>query len=290
MGQLIGVHGIGQQYQSRPAILLEWENALIGGLEAASGRRRVSPPNLDVAFYGDLFRPDPDPGRGSGKGTVEEEALAKLADLDADELAELTETVEEIVSPDDLASAREEAESGKGVRLVFDTRLPVSVVYLIGAVERGLPPTSAALFLGDLRQVGRYLRDTAVKAEVDRITAMAAVNADILIGHSLGSVVAYEYLRQHPGHSVRLLVTIGSPLSLRMVRKRIPSVGVGDAQWVNIRDVRDPVTAGGPVDRWYPGVREARAVNGSDAHGATRYLNSKACGRALLAVAPGLAR
>jgi tRNA A37 threonylcarbamoyladenosine modification protein TsaB len=285
VSQWVGVHGIGQQYESRCEILQDWKPALIGGLEAANDRRPVNPPTFDLAFYGDLFRPDPGDG---GKGAIEDDPMAQLAGLDADELAELTETVEEIVTPADLASAKAEADSGKGVRVSVDLGLPASVVYLIGAVERRFPPGSGVLFLGDLRQVRTYLRNPDVKAEIDHITAAAAADADVLIGHSLGSVVAYEFLRQHPGHSVRLLLTLGSPLGLRMVRKRLPPGDPGDADWVNVRDRRDPVAAGGPLRDWYPNAADHLVVNGSEAHAAKRYLNSKACGKALLDAVPGL--
>lgn len=285
--QLVGVHGIGQHYESRPQLIKEWEPALRGGLEMANDRRPPNPFYFDLAFYGDLFRPDPDV---DGKGTADEVVLAGLADIDADELAELTEAVEEIVTPEDLAIVKAEAESGKGIRLEVDTGVPVPVACLIGAVERRFPPSSGVLFLGDLRQVRKYLRDPKVKEEIDEITAAAAAGADVLIGHSLGSVVAYEFLRQHPGHSVRLLVTLGSPLGLRMVRKRIPTAGVGYAGWVNIRDRHDPVAAAGRLSQWYPGVLNRQAANGSNAHAVAPYLTSKACGRAILDILPGLGR
>jgi len=285
--QLVGVHGIGQHYESRPQLVKEWEPALRGGLEMANDRRPPNPFNFDLAFYGDLFRPDPD---ADGKGAAGEDFPARLDDIDPDELAELTEAVEEIVTPADLAIVKAEAESGKGIRLEVDTGVPVPVACLIGAVERRFPPASGVLFLGDLRQVRKYLRDQKVKAEIDEITAAAAAAADVLIGHSLGSIVAYEFLRQHPGHSVRLLVTLGSPLGLRMVRKRIPVGRVGDAEWVNIRDRHDPVAAAGRLSQWFQGVADRQAANGSDAHGAAPYLTSKTCGRAILDILPGLGR
>jgi pimeloyl-ACP methyl ester carboxylesterase len=276
VGQLTGVHGIGQQYLGREEILGQWRPALRDGLEVAAGRRPRRP-DLDLAFYGHLFRPDPrDEAKGSGDGETE----ARLADIDDEELAELTETVEEIVSPADLANA--EAGADKGLWL------PVSVQRLVGAVERRFPPTSGVLFLGDLRQVRRYLRDGQLKMDVDQITAEAAAGAAVLIGHSLGSVVAYEFLRQHPGHSVKLLLTLGSPLGLKMVRNRLPPGEPGVAHWANVRDRHDPVTAAGALGQWYPGAADRLADNGSKPHQAERYLNSKAVGRALLEVLPEL--
>lgn len=277
MRQLIGVHGIGQQYFGRHQILDRWTPALADGLERATGRR-ARRPDLDLAFYGDLFRPSAPERRA--KGLPDDDGAALLGDLDAEELAELTDSVAEIVAPADLADAAIKADKG--------LRLPVPVQILVGAVERRFPPASGILYLGVLRQVRGYLLDQNLKAEVDQITATAADGATVIIGHSLGSVVAYEFLRQHPGHSVKLLLTLGSPLGLRMVRRRLPAGGLAVPHWINVRDRKDPVTAAGALDRWYPGVPERQVENGGDAHAAERYLDSKAVGEALIQVLPML--
>ena len=175
--------------------------------------------------------------------------------------------------PADLAAA--EAAAHKGAWL------PVPAQKLVAAVERRFPDTSGVLFLGNLRQVRKYLRDLRLKAQVNEITSQAADGATVLIGHSLGSVVAYEFLRQNPGHSVKVLLTLGSPLGLRMVRDRLPAADPGTVRWVNVRDRNDPVTAAGPLDRWYPSAVDGLADNGSKPHKAERYLCSPAVGAAL---------
>jgi hypothetical protein len=279
VSQWVGVHGISQQYCSREEILEKWIPALSGGVEWATGCRFQ--PDLDLAFYGHLFR-QAEPPR-LGKGIVSGDAASDLAGLDEAELADLTAAVEEIVTADDLAQAA--ARSPKAA-----IWLPVPVKTLVGAVERRFPPASGILFLGALRQVRRYLRDPQLKSAVDQITARAAADAAVLIGHSLGSVVAYEFLRQNPGHSVRLLLTLGSPLGLKMVRDRLPAGDPGVARWVNVRDPNDPVTAAGALDRWYPAAEDGYADNGLKAHEANRYLNGKATGAALAGFLTGPAQ
>jgi hypothetical protein len=66
-----------------------------------------------------------------------------------------------------------------------------------------------------------------------------------------------------------------------MVRDHLPAGEAGVACWVNVRDPRDPVTAGGVLGPWYPTVVDVGADNGTDAHSAERYLSSKATGEAL---------
>ena len=286
MDRLIGVHGIGYKYLTREKVLKEWAPALHGGLEWALGYRPANPPDLDIAFYGYLFRdpqdPEDPPASASSKGGLASADADLLADIDAEELSELTDAVQEIVPTAELASA----DTSPDKSLLW---LPAPVARLVGAVERTFPGASGALVIGELRQVGRYLKDPQLKGEVDQITADAAQGASVLIGHSLGSVVAYEFLRLHPDHSVSLLLTIGSPLGLRMIRTRlagVPSV----PRWVNVRDRSDPVTAAGDLVRWYPAVQDAYAENGLEAHAADRYLSSKAAGKALADVLPGLTR
>ena len=277
MAQLTGVHGIGKEYLGRNQILDRWTPALADGIERAVGRRPHRP-DLDLAFYGDLFRKDPPSGKGAC--TYGNDA-AGLIGLDDEELAELTRTVEEIVRPADLAAAAAGIDKGAW--------LPVPVQVLVGAIERRFPAASGVLFLGDLRQVRRYLRDERLKARIQQIMADAATDTTVLIGHSLGSVVAYEFLQQSGG-SVQLLLTIGSPLGLRMVRSQLPARGPLAARWVNVRDPNDPVTAAGPLYRWYHGMEERRAENGDDAHCAERYLSSEAVGNAVSEILPAIGR
>ena len=277
MSQWVGVHGIAQEQLGRAEILKEWIPALADGVEWATGRRIA--PDLDLAFYGHLFRradlPDYEP-KERKKGSADSGPSAWLAGLDEAEAAALSAAVLEIVKPSDLAAAGQ-VSPVKGLPLW----LPAWAVTSIGAIERRFPNGSGIYFLWVIEQVRRYLLEEKLKAEIDQIAAQAADGATVLIGHSLGSVVAYEYLRQHPGHSVRLLLTLGSPLGLRMFRDRLPDGDPGVPAWVNIRDPHDPVAAAGRLSRWYPVTREPRGNGGFVPHSAERYLNFKATGAAL---------
>ena len=56
------------------------------------------------------------------------------------------------------------------------------------------------------------MTDPVIRAEVQRrIAAGVAENTHVVVGHSLGSVIAYEALCAHPEWPVRALVTLGSP-------------------------------------------------------------------------------
>ena len=136
MSLWIGVHGIGQQYGSREEVLKRWGPALIGGVEWAT-QRRIQP-DLDVAYYGYLFRAvEP---RRTGKGPVSSDAMTDLVDLDDEELADLIAAVDEIVTPNDLAEAAARREKAF-------LWLPAPVVTRIGALERRFPGASGALIM-----------------------------------------------------------------------------------------------------------------------------------------------
>src|SRR5262249_42495091 len=105
------------------------------------------------------------------------------------------------------------------------------------------------LLIGDLKQVTAYLENQSLRPEVlNRLAAEVTTDVRVLIGHSLGSVIAYEFCCQHRQTSVELLVTLGSPLGIpRLVFDRLnppPVGGVGAwpgqvVRWVNVADRND---------------------------------------------------
>lgn len=65
----------------------------------------------------------------------------------------------------------------------------------------------------------------------------------VVIGHSLGTIIAYEVLMER-GREVELLVTLGSPLAISEVQDHLarpPAVPAGVAAWRNASDLRDLV-------------------------------------------------
>ncbi|MFJ5731539.1 hypothetical protein [Streptomyces paradoxus] len=280
MSLIVGVHGIGQQQRGRRQLLQTWLPALGDGLELACGRLLPAVP-LGIAFYGDVFLPEQPAATSKG---AQEEALAGLGE-------------EEL---DDLVAAAKDAVGEEAWHAVADLgtkgRLPRGGQMVLRAVNWRFGPGAGLLFVGVFRQVRRYLRDTAVKERVDRAVATAVGdNCRVLLGHSLGSVVAFEYLRSHPGRELDLLVTLGSPLGARFVRALMPDPGHGAGglppgvrTWVNVRDARDPVAVA-PLEHHWKGVEEAPLVdNGADAHAVTRYLGKCVTGEVILRALPEL--
>jgi len=283
MGVIVGVHGIGQQQLGRQQLLQAWRPALGDGLERACGQPVPDVP-LDLAFYGDVFLPPPDTAAVGKSAAAAGEWWETLEEAD---LVELEEAAREVLPEGAVEEAQASPDKAR-------TRMPG----VLRAVDRCFP-AGGILAFGDLAQVRRYLSDPEIKARVDAAVDTAVTpQCRVLIGHSLGSVVAFEYLRRHPEARLELLVTLGSPLGLNLVRRRMPDPAYGAdsgvppsvRSWVNVYDTRDPVACAGPLARWWPGVRDCPPVdNGRDAHAATAYLGKQATGQAVLEALPDLA-
>lgn len=151
--------------------------------------------------------------------------------------------------------------------------------------------------------IERFLDDVAYYLEKNemRETVLGIVDRDlrrtlpdggdlIVVGHSLGSVVAYDLLTRLPdSYRVRLLVTAGSPLGYPIVQNNLLSKRRGQkpavpkvlprttAVWLNAYDVLDFVALVHPLAGTYSeGVggqlTDERTFNSTDPHAIEDYL------------------
>ncbi|GII77318.1 hypothetical protein Sru01_23000 [Sphaerisporangium rufum] len=149
-------------------------------------------------------------------------------------------------------------------------------------------------------EVAAYLASADAAARVRSREAVAEVirrnRPDVVIAHSLGSVVAYEALCAHPDLSVELLVTLGSPLGMRGVvferLRPLPSQGRGIGPkgvrtWINIADKDDIAAIPGALKACFDGVTRDERVNidWADFHTVRHYLG---CGAVNACVQPFL--
>ena len=243
---------------------------LIEDHERSGGR----PPELEVA----------DPVVKTGQELVLE-AAAELGFRPERELAYL-----------DPELAAEAAERDPARELGWSDALRVPVVRsALQFVSRktGVPEWLIEEFM---RDVAYYLEDQRmrdavleiVRGEVER--AQAQHDDVVVIGHSLGSVVAYDFLQdQQPQFLVRLLVTAGSPLGYPIVQNNLPGStrgakppvppiepGGDGPRWVNAYDVRDFVALVHPLSKYFADgqtkIRDEVTHNPSGAHSIEDYL------------------
>lgn len=281
--RLVFVHGIGGP-RDAAAELDEWLRAVAAGARTAGHSAQVSgltggwAADARFAYYGDLFRTAgaqgggaPAPAAGPA-GSPDDELLAAL----------LLEAVDErLADPAALAPAEAAALSAARTRLAppagaqgagAPARRVVNAVTSLLAVP-GLRALggwlSARATAGMLGQVARYLN----RAESDgtttldqRVRARVADCLDphgpnVVVAHSLGTVVALETLHEQARHEqglsgqglgehpvdVPLFITLGSPLGIRTaVGPRVrPHLGTPDnvGRWLNFWDRDDLVAA-----------------------------------------------
>ncbi len=138
------------------------------------------------------------------------------------------------------------------------------------------------LSMYDLDQVRRYIGNDGLRAAIMLriINALPDDGEVVLIGHSLGSVIAIDLLDHLPEQlHVRRFITIGSPAGIRALHegserllKRFPYSRVDD--WSNFLNVRDIVTGGRGLASTFPGAQDFMlTVRG---HQADTYLGDPA--------------
>lgn len=276
MTRVVAVHGIAQQRKGPNVLSTEWLPAIRDGMVLA-GASPISEIDLAVAFYGDIFRPH-------GDRAIDPYFDADdLDDPDEQELLSLwwheaAVTEPDVASPDIVGRARIPA----GVQAALDALS--SSQFFAGLAERAL--------IFDLKQVRAYFGEPTVRAHA-RASVEACVTPEtrVLIGHSLGSVVAWEAACAHPEWSLQGLVTLGSPLGIRnlIFDKLVPAPkeGLGAwpgsvKYWVNVSDRGDVVALVKDLrSRFGLRVENYRVDNGAAAHDARPYLTSREVGAAI---------
>ncbi len=144
-----------------------------------------------------------------------------------------------------------------------------------------------------INQLGRYFADDELRATVrGRLESVVTDDTRVVIAHSMGTVVAYEALADHPEWDVETLLTIGSPLGSDWVFHNLrpaPSTGHGQwpgsiRHWINVASVGDRAVEEPRLARRFGDrVTDLGVDNGHRAHDPEPYLNAPTTGRALAA-------
>jgi hypothetical protein len=276
MPKVVGVHGIAQQLKGPAQLAAQWYPALSDGVRLAD--RSLQPEDLAIAFYGNLFRK---PGRMSGDWPPF--TIGDITSPDEIELLELmwrdaarTEPV--VPGPDDATMVK----------------TPVTVQRALNALSRSrfFAGLAQHVMIGVVKQVHLYFTDDDVReTAISSVEEVVDSDTRVVIGHSLGSVVAYEAIARHPEWQVHSLVTVGSPLGIRnIVFDRLapsPQHGRGSwpgtiNAWVNVASPGDVVALVKSLADSFDGpVHDLLVDNESKAHDIAPYLSSAEVGRAV---------
>jgi hypothetical protein len=282
------VHGIGHQLGGPATCLATATPALRDGVSLAGGPA-IDPDDVTCGFYGDLFRK---PG-SRGNDIYPFDAYDVEPGLETDLLMALWQEAarldDGILGPDAVV---------RGVGGYVASR-PLTV----GIVQRGLEAISRSAFTEGisehllvfaLKQVRQYFEDEDLRSAIaSRVASAIDDETRVVVGHSLGSVVAYEVLCARRGAPGATFVTLGSPLGLRNVvfdrLRPAPRDGLGvwprgARHWTNVADAGDIVALVRDLSTCFGSRVTDRTVrNGARMHDATAYLTAVETGAAIAA-------
>jgi hypothetical protein len=258
---LLLIHGIAQGGKDPKDLEGTWLGALAKGLDK-SGLTMPAEVNVLFPYYGDVLDDFVRRSQLAADGVVTakgpaakeyEEFRARMA-LDIEKASDIPE--EEI-----------RAEAGadvtdKGIQNVG------WVLSTLRVLDRHLPGAGGWTIERFIRDVFLYTKRDAVRARIDKIvTDLMDDRPTVIVGHSLGSVVAYNVaVTRKPGVTT-LLLTVGSPLGLPAVRETVgtrknPS---GKPGWFNAYDPHDAVALY-PLDKTHFGAVTPAIVNHDTVH------------------------
>jgi hypothetical protein len=296
------VHGIAQEQKSADTLEHEWLADLAGGIRLAGyseladrirhGRFASNGIDVRMAFYGDLFLGSDQQGSGPPQLKAQAEQLADTLALEWLQRAATrasTQRTNQIASRELAYLQREIGEeqgAGATKRRALKSLAKIRWFAPFGA---GFAERFIWRALG---QVTTYFTDDELRATAtERVTNLIDSDTRVIIGHSLGSVVAYEAAQQLSS-PLPLLVTLGSPLGLRTIiyeklRPQPPGFPNLVTRWVNVADRDDFIAAEPDLTKMFSHGKPANAVfdgaytvdNGAKPHQAGYYLTKQRVGR-----------
>lgn len=273
--RLLLVHGRAQGGRSESELREEWLSALREGARL-SGHDIAEGIDVILPFYGDALEemvsrfemPLNSEIRTKGDA-FQDEFLEFQADV-ADEMRRGVGITDEQL--DDLYGDNPREKGPQNWEWVQA---------IITALDSLTPNTTDAFLEHFLRDVFLYLQSPLVRAEIDRIvTSGLDDRPTVIVGHSLGTVVAYHILLTRPDLNAPLFVTIGSPLGIHAIRRRFVPLTFPRqaAYWLNAFDERD-IVALNPLDEVNfpvtPAIENIRDINNqtNNRHGISGYLD-----------------
>jgi hypothetical protein len=302
VGAIVLVHGIAQEQLGAEQIATEAVAALVDGIQNAAQempteerarlerlarriRERDREVEVAVAFYGSAFlkpRTDDD----DEKRFKDDLALAMMKRARDDSSRKRTRDVA-AKELQEVEATGEAQGPGRVLGAVFARlgRIPGIADWVMAGAAKLFP---------ELEQVGQYMREPEIRAFTrNEVRRLMTPDTRVLIGHSLGSVVAYDIAREQP-NPLPLLLTLGSPLGLKqIIYDRIdpqpPTFPAKVQRWVNVADREDyiastlnlkPLFSPIPAGAVFDNVQSV--YSGNEPHALTRYLSKKIVGSAIL--------
>jgi pimeloyl-ACP methyl ester carboxylesterase len=285
--KLVFVHGRDQQGKKPNELKKAWLDTLAKGLSA---QRLALANTVETAFpfYGDVLDQ-----RVKGLDLpVGDEIRTRGGAIDPEYQQFRGEVIEEIRQRANISSTEVDAEYGNNPK----RKGPLNwewVQAILRVLDRNVPELGSAVVEAFTRDVYVYLKHEDIRAAINKIVSDAiTTDKTVVVGHSLGSVVAYDALRKDKRPlNVPLYVTVGSPLGLELIRAKLSPIKFPKPtvkKWLNAFDQRD-VIALYPLDQENfdvspDQIEEFMGVNNSTSnrHGIAGYLDDATISKRIL--------
>lgn len=273
--KLVLIHGRGQAGLDPATLQQEWLAALRYGC-ARGGVQLPADTTIEFPYYGDVLAEAVAQVESPLSTDIRAKGIAGLpnAPLPGEILLELATHAGLRESDILLEVGSEPLEKG-----------PANWAW-VQAILRALdhlPGLNSQLLAAFTRDVYVYLSYEGVRMRINDLvaTALSTQEPCVVLAHSLGTVVAYDVLRdraatpQYPS-----LITVGSPLGIQAIRRQLATPLLSPpcvAHWFNAYDDRD-VVALVPLDAQHFNVTPAienksNVLNSTDnCHGIAGYL------------------
>ncbi len=254
-GTLIYIHGVGN-HPPEAQLKRQWDTALFG---QDIGERSRMAYWVDRDRYPTAETPDVEERWGGELGVAFHEAgaarpLDVAAMLPPEASLEARQMFERLAQQMQAEAAQEPAprEAGYGVEAIPLPR-PARQWLARRFARQFFPDAHDYMFVPEAR---RRMRES--------LLARLRVGGGpfVIIGHSLGSVIAYDVLRElSPSQcDVRALITIGTPLGVREIQDRLRQWPPGTLEtpacvgkWLNVADRLDPIALDPAIDNDFGG-------------------------------------
>ena len=283
--RLVLVHGRGQQRLDPTEIESNWLNAIRRGAQKLG---RALPDKMDVSFpyYGDAL-----------DGYIRKYNIPLTSDVqtrgtkvDDEFLVFQAECAEAFRKGSGVTDAQVDAEYGANT----NPKGPLNwewVQAILRALDKYGGGIGSAAVESFSRDVFLYTTRADVREEIDQIIANSLTEElTVMVGHSLGSVVAYSVLRSDRRPlRIPLYLTVGCPLGIRAIRDQFRPLQypLPVKDWFNAFDTRD-IVALHPLDRANfpvtPEIENYAAVKNltGNRHGIVGYLDDPHVAKRLL--------
>lgn len=289
---VVGVHGIKQGRKSQRELIKDWNKALNRGITALHGKDAARTdsrliPTLGIPHWSSILARGAD--RLGPSGLFPDDSTA----FTADEEAFIVEALDDLLTPQEQALAQELDPTTLGPPKLW----PTSVTRRAMAYDRRTPDSVVGKLVTGLREVRFYLKHPSLASQVHDhvLKAFSDDTATVVIGHSLGSVIAYDLIRHGKlaapgtaGTALHTLVTCGSPLGIPAVRRamNIPEPELlavpAHIKWLNVYDPDDVVTGAAALALGARNVTDVEVDNGNiDPHASQAYLRTLPVARAV---------